>query len=145
MPNWCSNRLAVYGPDEDVARFKDKAAGNSPWHAADGEKNVLNFHSLVPILPEILAAGYEAAGYSWELKNWGCKWGACSAHLADEWEGRLEYAFETPWSPPIPFLTKAALDWPTLTFLLDYEEMGMGFKGITKIQGENIEDHCLYL
>src|ERR1035437_5073947 len=47
--------------------------------------------------------------------------------------------------PPIPFLSKLAPLWPTLTFLLDYEEMGMGFKGITKVQGDAVEDHCLDL
>jgi hypothetical protein len=145
MPNWCTNKLVVYGPDEDVKRFKEKADGNSPWHAEDGEKSVLNFHSLVPIPPEVLSAGYDHAGYEWELKNWGCKWGACSAGLVYEWEGHLEYAFETAWSPPIPFLSKLAPAWPTLTFLLDYEEMGIGFKGITKVAGDAIEDHCLEL
>ncbi len=143
MPNWCNNKLVVFGPDVDVERFKEKAAGNSAWHAEDGEKNVLNFHSLVPIPPEVLSAGYEQAGYKWELRNWGCKWGACSAQVLDEWEGHLEYVFDTAWSPPIPFLSKLAPEWPTLTFLLDYEEMGMGFKGISKMQGEAVEDHCI--
>jgi hypothetical protein len=145
MPNWCSNKLMVQGPEADVERFREKAIGNSPWHAADGEKNVLNFPSLIPIPPEILATGYDQAGYEWELKTWGCKWGACSAEIVDFWEGHLEYAFETAWSPPIPFLAKLAPQWPTLTFLLDYEEMGMGFKGITKVKGDTVEDHCLDL
>jgi len=145
MPNWCTNKLVVHGPDEDVKRFKEKAIGNSPWHTEEEEKNVLNFHNLVPIPPEVLSAGYERAGYEWELRNWGSKWGACSAVLVDEWEGHLEYAFETAWSPPIPFLSKLAPEWPTLIFLLDYEEMGMGFKGITEVAGDAVEDHCLEL
>jgi hypothetical protein len=146
MPNWCSNQLRVFGPDEDVARFKEQAAGYSPWgHVKDQEHNVLNFHSLVPIPPEILAAGYTDAGYNWEREHWGCKWGACESHLADEWEGHLHYAFDTAWSPPIPFLEKLAPQWPTLKFLLDYEELSMGFKGITKAAGAVIEDHCVEL
>jgi hypothetical protein len=75
----------------------------------------------------------------------GLQMGACSAGLVDEWEGHLEYAFETAWSPPVPFLSKLAPTWPTLTFFLDYEEMGMGFKGITKVVGDAVEDHCLEL
>ena len=146
MPNWCSNQLRVFGPDEDVARFKEQAAGCSPWeHVKDQEHNVLNFHSLVPIPPEILAAGYNDAGYNWEREQWGCKWGACASHLMDEWEGHLHYAFETAWAPPVPFLEKLAPQWPTLKFLLDYEELSMGFKGITKAAGAVIEDHCLEL
>lgn len=146
MPNWCSNTLRVFGPTEDVSRFKAQATGYSPWHATtEQEQTILNFHSLVPVPPEILAAGYNDAGYHWERDNWGCKWGACEASLADEWEGHLSYSFETAWAPPIAFLEKLAPQWPTLKFLLDYEEMSMGFKGITKAAGASVEDHCVEL
>jgi hypothetical protein len=145
MPNWCNNKLTVFGPDEDVQRFKKNAIGNSPWHTEQEKKNVLNFHSLTPVPPEVVSAGYDQAGYEWELMNWGCKWGACSTELVEEREGHLTYFFDTAWSPPIPFLSKLAPQWSTLTFLLDYEEMGMGFKGITKVHGDAVEDHCLDL
>ena len=35
--------------------------------------------------------------------------------------------------------------WLTLTFLLDYEEISMGFKGLAKIRGDAVEDHCVEL
>ena len=144
MPNWCSNKLAVYGPDEDVKRFKEQATGHSPWaRQNEPEQHILNFHSLVPIPPEILAAGYDPVGYDWELATWGCKWGACHSQLTGEWEGHLTYLFDTAWSPPLAFLEKIGPQWPTLIFLLDYEEMGMGFKGIAKAAGNAFEDHCL--
>jgi hypothetical protein len=146
MPNWCNNKLAVYGPEEDVKRFKAQSIGCSPWDEIRGrEECVLNFHSLLPVPPEVLSAGYESIGYEWELKNWGCKWGAGSARLVEEWEGHLEYTFLSAWSPPIPFLSNIAPLWPTLLFLLDYEEMGIGFKGISKVKGDTVEDHCLDL
>lgn len=146
MPNWCSNNLRVIGADEDVKRFKEQAAGRPPWNVG-GERppNVFNFHSLVPVPPEIVTAGYQAAGYHWERANWGCKWGACDSSLTDEWAGTLIYSFDTAWVPPIPFLEKLAPQWPALKFLLDYEEMGMGFKGLTKAVGNAIEDHCVEL
>jgi len=144
MPNWCSNTLRVTGPGADVLRFKLQAVGLSPWDGA-GEENILNFHSLVPAPPKVLAAGYDQTGYHWERANWGCKWGACQAQLVDEWEGMLIYSFDTAWSPPVPFLEKLAPKWPTLTFLLDYEETGMGFKGIARVAGNSVEDHCLEL
>ena len=146
MPNWCSNILRIFGPDEDVQRFKQQAAGSSPWeHGEDQEQNILNFHSLVPVPPEVLSAGYDVAGWDWERINWGCKWGANEPSLTDEWEGHLAYSFETAWVPPIPFLEKLAPQWPKLTFLLDYEEMSMEFKGITKVAGHSVEDHCIEL
>lgn len=146
MPNWCTNKLAVYGPEADVIRFKEQAVGYEPWsHIKDQEQSGLNFHSLVPIPPEVLSAGYDPAGYDWEVVNWGCKWGAHDAELADEWEGHLTYTFSTAWAPPVPFLANLAPHWPTLLFLLDYEELGMGFKGITKVKDAVVEDHCLSL
>ncbi len=145
MPNWCNNKLVVLGPDEDVERFKKTAIGNSPWHTKEEKKSVLNFHSLVPVPPEIVSAGYGEAGYEWERQNWGCKWGACHTRLVDGRKGHLEYSFETPWCPPIPFLEKLGREWPMLTFLLDYEEPGMSYKGIAKVHGEAVEDHCFDL
>ncbi len=127
-------------------RFKQKAVGCAPW-GQEGERaqNVLNFHSLVPIPTEVIEAGYDPAGYDWERNHWGCKWGACSAELADEWEGHLIYLFDTAWSPPIAFLEKLGPQWPTLKFVLDYEEISMGFKGICKVAGDSVEDHCFDL
>ena len=146
MPNWCSNTLRVFSPDEDVSRFKQQAAGCSPWaKTPDEEHNVLNFHSLVPIPPEVIAAGYNNTGHDWEREHWGCRWGACETRLADEGDGQLMYDFDTAWAPPIPFLETLAPQWPTLKFLLDYEELSMGFKGITKAVGTVIEDHCVKL
>jgi hypothetical protein len=140
MPNWCNNKLTVFGPDEVVKRFRETAIGNSPWHTEEEKKSVLNFHSLMPVPPNVLAAWYGEVGYEWD-----CNWGACNAEEVEEWEGHLTYFFDTAWSPPIPFLSKLAPMWPMLTFLLDYEEMGMGFKGISKVQGDAVEDHCLDL
>ena len=145
MPNWCNNRLMIYGPEAEIKRFKETATGYSPWSANEEQKrSVLNFDSLLPIPPEILAAGYEA-GYEWELKHWGCKWGAETPELVEGWEGHLEYAFATAWSPPVPLLAKLGPQWPSLTFVLDYDELGVGFKGIAKIRDEDVIDHCIEL
>ena len=146
MPNWCSNTLRVIGPSDEVKRFKEQAIGYGPWSKVEKqEQNTLNFHSLVPIPPETLEAGYDDAGFHWERQNWGCKWGACDATVADEWDGHLVYAFQTAWTPPVAFLEKLAPQWPRLTFVLDYEEIGMGFKGITKVVRDSVEDHCIEL
>jgi hypothetical protein len=147
MPNWCSNHLTVKGEVEDVQRFKQQAVGFSPWDKppTDEKPNVLNFHSLVPIPDEVLQAGYEAQGYDWENNHWGCKWGACHAELIDDNSSELFYGFDTAWAPPISFLGAVAKHWPALTFILEYEEGGMGFKGLAKAQGETIEDHCISL
>ena len=125
-----------------MKQFKEQAVGYSPWWQED-QANVLNFHSLVPIPDAVLAAGYEDAGDDWEVAHWGCKWGACQAELADEGDGQLRYTFATAWSPPIEFLKQVALRRPALLLVLEYEELGVGFKGLCKVQGPTVEDHCL--
>jgi len=145
MPNWCNNHLTVKGENENVQRFKDKAVGHSPWDKPpeDEKPSALNFHSLVPVPDNVLQAGYEAKGYDWELQNWGCKWGACCAELVDDNGCELFYGFDTAWSPPVKFLELLGKLWPNLTFILEYEEPGMGYKGLAKFEGEVQEDHCI--
>ena len=146
MPNYCSNKLTITGPDTDVRSFKEKAAGPCPWLKPDEtEVEVLNFHSLVPVPDEVLKAGYEAAGYDWEQENWGCKWGADETQILDEGGNCIIYEFYTAWSPPIEFLQKVAESYPKLQFILEYEEPGMAFKGLAKFQGDIHEDHCISL
>jgi len=145
MPNWCSNKLTITGQQADIQAFKTKAVGHSPWEAPEGEPDVLNFHSLVPVPDEVLQAGYESAGYNWEMANWGCKWGASDLGILNDWEGYVDYEFYTAWSPPIEFLQTVAVQWPALVLILAYEEPGIGFKGIARFQGDAKEDHCISL
>jgi Ferredoxin-like domain in Api92-like protein len=145
MPNWCLNKLTVTGPEADVQAFKAKAVGHSPWLQPEGEPDVINFHSLVPVPQEVLKAGYESAGYDWEVENWGCKWGAENPTILAEWEGFIAYEFSTAWSPPEQFLQTVAVQWPKLMLILEYEEPGMAYKGLAKFQGNIHEDHCISL
>ena len=145
MPNWCFNGLRVSGPAEDLAKFKNQAVGHNPWGKipADEKPSVLNFHSLLPIPDLVLKAGYADAGFDWERKQWGCRWGACNVELIDESEDHLQYQFDTAWNPSVEFVCNVRHQWPTLTFLLDYDEPGMRFKGICKALGEHFENHCI--
>jgi hypothetical protein len=146
MPNWCANKLTIIGPEADVRSFKEKATGRWPWSKPDEtEVEMLNFHSLIPVPDEILKAGYDPAGYDWEVANWGCKWGADATTIVDEGGTCMIYEFYTAWSPPIKFLKKVAVQWPALQFVLSYEEPGVGYKGLAKFQGEVHEDHCITL
>ena len=36
-------------------------------------------------------------------------------------------------------------EWSGLTFDLEYEECGIGFKGMTKAHGGQLDDHCVSL
>ena len=100
---------------------------------------------MVPVPDGVLAAGYEAAGYDWERENWGCKWGAQNPTIVDQWEGHVEFEFDTAWSPPMEFLETVAKRLPGLLMILEYEEPGCAFKRLAKFQGEACEDHCISL
>lgn len=95
----------------------------------------------------------------WRLTNWGCKWEplftepllALAAQVADvelstSARGLINagtaavYRFDTPWSPPTPFLTHTAKMFPTLEFVLSYGEPGCGFAGRVQFRGGELID-----
>lgn len=147
MPNWCYNRLRVTGPDQDVRRFQVQAVGFGPWTKPEAGElpGVLNFHSLVPVPPNLLACRTEPTAHDWEREHWGCCVGAHQPVLIDEWEGGVLYEFDTPWSPSVRFVETVSRAWPTLVFVLDYEEPGDGYKGLARAQAGTLDDHCIDL
>jgi len=87
--------------------------------------------------------GFNSGGYHWCCENWGTKWGFCNPVLEDEFEDRLEYRFDTAWSPPIPLVRKMGEMFPKLKFTLRYEEPGMNFEGRFVMDGGGeSEDVC---
>ena len=83
MPNWCSNKLIITGPEEDLARFVRQARGptssynnildSKSWEVFDdiriasicsmnpepGEVSDLSFHALCPVPEEIRRLGFD--------------------------------------------------------------------------------------
>lgn len=75
--------------------------------------------------------------YEWRLEHWGTKWdvgpGDMSGfRLTDE---SHSFRFDTAWSPPEPWLMYVSelKRYKALTFILSYEEPGMGFGGSIKV------------
>jgi hypothetical protein len=80
--------------------------------------------------------------YRWCIKHWGTKWDV-QARLFDATPDFLAYRFESAWSPPVAWLKKVAADFPSLRFVLRYDEPGMGFTGVAIAdQGNLIVDAC---
>lgn len=152
MPNWCWNRLRISGSTaERLKKFREKAVGTRPkYHEPEAshehykpDETVLEFHNIVPVPDEVLAAGFNDAGYDWEIQNWGCKWGACRAEIVDHSDSELVYEFETPWGPPTEFLNRASNSWPDLKFVCIYDEPGMCFRGRYETEnGKTLLDTC---
>ena len=162
-------KVTANGP---VQSYHDYRSRNGEWPINDdirvkalseslpepGETTIFSFHALYPVPDEVRQLPYDCShakkvaeqlgracvqgGYGWENANWGCKWGASEPQLEHAEDSLLSYTFDTPWGPPISFLTKVCEDWPTLCFELHYEEAGMGFAGDAEFydgefQGEN--------
>lgn len=90
-----------------------------------------------------MKAAYNRGGYEWCIANWGTKWGFYEVEVleGDPAQGRLEYTFQTAWSPPIPVVEAMAKRFPSLVFALDYFEGGEGFMGSCLYQnGEEEEE-----
>ena len=67
--------------------------------------------------------------YSWNCKEWGCKWDANSCFTPDEgYKGDEEsIEFETPWSPPEPVMQEIAYRYPDLEFVWHVDEESCAF------------------
>jgi hypothetical protein len=59
------------------------------------------------------------------------------------WEGGVLYEFDTAWSPSVRFVENVSRAWPTLVFVLDYEEIRAGYKGLARAQAGTLDDHCI--
>ena len=81
--------------------------------------------------------GYNQGGYDWCVHTWGTKWNAYSIRRKEN-KTSIRYDFQTAWSPPIKVINAMAHMFPTLTFVLRYFEMGVGFQGRYVIKGDEI-------
>ena len=158
MPNWCEGELVVTADSkeaqEQLQAFKQ--------FAKEGD-NVLSANKFVPYPEEFrlldLGAekwdneiakspkdkkflgnrpkdGFNSGGYEWRLHNWGTKWGFCSPEIVFENKKRIQYRFETAWSPALPIVRAMIQSFPLLRFHYSYSEPMMGFKGEFGGQGE---------
>ena len=90
--------------------------------------------------------GFNSGGYDWCNQSWGTKWGFCDPEITGEVEQkggklRLDYHFDTAWSPPIPLIQKLGELFPKLNITLRYWERGMGFRGkLQMVGGEVVHD-----
>ena len=129
MPNWCNNDLEVTGDEKEIARFKYDAGNYT-------EKEVLSLQSLVPMPKE-----KEKDWYNWHVENWGTKWDVDATLYKDNTK-ELLYSFDSAWSPPIEAFVKASKNYPTLKFVLEYDELGMCFMGTATIENGILDDVC---
>jgi hypothetical protein len=131
MPNYCENKLRIYGPSEELARFHDGLGPNQ-------ENGILRTYAPAP---EVLDKSLYPDWNIWGQVNWGTKWSERDLTFIDQDaetpvmpDGSYGYRFLTAWSPPERGLTTISTKFPTLTFELIYDEGAMCFAGGTIIR-----------
>ena len=133
MPNHCDNTLVITGPDVDIRRFIHitKCDEKEPY--------VIAQH--MPIPDDFKGDGW----YTWCVNNWGTKWGDYETHLFKEEPDEAIFHYQTAWGPySDEFLQKISEPFPTLTFLMQYEERGCCFLGVSVVRdGEILYSNCI--
>ena len=113
MPNWCYNRITVYGNEqtEKIKKvekiFESKTPFNDIFPQPDW-KNTPNKNGELPILEqhkgkdgEVMFETYTfqmvqmmIEWYHWCIENWGTKWDDMLGYIG------IRCSFNTAWSPP---------------------------------------------
>ena len=121
MPNWCYNRVKVYGDEDTVEQVKEihdifenhTDPFNQIFPIPDF-KNIPNEKGELPKLEQRLnpdgSVFYETYNfpdgknddrwYHWCSENWGTKWDVSELNIEYLDDEQLELTFSTAWSPP---------------------------------------------
>ena len=150
MPNWCYNRVNVYGDADTVDQVKEIYEifenNNDPFHKIfpiPDFKNIPNDKGELPILEqqkndkgEIVWETYnfpdgtnDDRWYHWCIHNWGTKWEPDMADIEYEDSEILALTFNTASSPPEGSVAKLREKYPDLSFSCFYDEPGMEIAG----------------
>lgn len=135
MPNWCSNILTISGSTAEVKPFIDSLKNLNPEREVSRLPLVLDFRVHAP-LPE--DSNIDVA-----TRLWGTKW-LIDSDDAGDWDilddGQTCSAslfFMSAWSPPLEWLKTVGELYPSIDFLISYEEPANRFQGSMIIsQGE---------
>ena len=150
MPNWCYNRITVYGQDEGSEEklkeiekiFETKQPFNEIYPIPDfktipNEKGELP-NRTVKYRPDgtMFYETYDFSDgknddrwYHWCIENWGTKWEPDIADIDYEDSEILRLTFNTAWSPPEGIVEKLREKYPELSFSCFYDEPGMEVAG----------------
>jgi hypothetical protein len=135
MPNWCTNRLTIAGPDDKIQELLDKARGPDQH----GNEEEFTFHSFVPMPDDVFRGNLsmedekkhpgEKNWLGFCRENWGTKWDCTRVAIEDGEEGGKVIHFDTAWSPPTPILDKISQLFPELSIVHEFADEGWGFVG----------------
>ena len=149
MPNWCRNRVTVFGKEEDISKiseiFSDKKSifnriiQSPDWKRLPNEKGQFpQLEQMKNPKGEVMWETYnfpdgknDDRWYHWNIQNWGTKWDITAEQIEmDSYDSeQLEIEFATAWSPPEPICKRLREMFPDLSFSWFYDEPGMEVAG----------------
>jgi len=149
MPNHCINYLTVSGDAKEIKRFHEAiTAGELQDHE---QFRILD--NLLPTPQELCntVKGYSTSGeqnaaneekrkanlekfgvpdwYEWNCKNYGSKWSDFDGGFGAITDNEINMTFVSAWSPVGEGIRNVSKQFPTLDFVLSYDEGGMAFCG----------------
>jgi hypothetical protein len=143
MPNDCYNKLTITGDREQLKQFLDcgidfNTAIPYPEYFRQMDEAAERWKTEHPGESWMNAPkdGFNSGGYEWCIEHWGTKWNAYSVdRKVSVTVYRVEYTFETAWSPPILVVAAWSAKFPDLEFRLFYYEPLMDFQGTYVVKG----------
>ena len=150
MPNYCTNNLTVTGDAKEIKRFHEAiTAGELQEH-----ENFRILDNLFPTPKELKETpkGHFGEGtekqlqkeamneanlkkfgapdwYEWNCQNYGSKWSDFDGVFGQISDTELNMTFMSAWTPIGEGIRNVSKQFPTLDFVLSYDEGGMAFCG----------------
>ena len=132
MPNWCNNIVTLKHKDPALIKRVQDCVEKGLFNEFVPMPQQLHDTPHSTATPQDVYAknkaefGYET-WYDWSLDNWGTKWDACEVDVLEQTDNSIRLAFDTAWSPPIPFFE--AMYEQGFEVEAYYSEPGMCFCG----------------
>jgi len=149
MPNWCRNRVTVFGNEDEVSKVKDifeskdsvfgKIIPSPDWSKIpneDGQLPKVREHKnpktgeVSFVTTEFPDGTNDSRWYDWNIANWDTKWDIAGGVEIDDYDTeQIEINFNTAWSPPEAICRKLKDMFPELSISWFFDEPGMEVAG----------------
>ena len=149
MPNWCSNRVTVFGNEDEVSKVKDifeskdsvfgKIIPSPDWSKIpneDGQLPKVREHKnpktgeVSFVTTEFPDGTNDSRWYDWNIANWDTKWDIAGSVEIDDYDTeQIEINFNTAWSPPEAICRKLKDMFPDISVSWFFDEPGMETAG----------------
>ena len=149
MPNHVTNRLTIFGSDEEINKVKNFIKSEQ---IKEDEKirrlQTIDFNKITPMPPWVFDGnlgreeeekyGRENCWYGWSIINCGTKWNAYGQ--PDDRSSENILFFQTAWDSPTDLIRKLSWIFPNMEFEIAWADENVGYNtGILRYRdGETI-------